>query len=164
MATVQAKTPQVGEQAPDFTLTDTDMQPVSLHDFHGKTVILAFFPAAFSSGCTKEMCTFRDSLTQLNQANAQVLGISVDLPYSLKRFKETESINFPLLSDFDHRAIQAYGVVDNNFRGFTSGLAKRSVFVIDPSGTISWEWAANSPGEQPDYSQVLDAAEQIASK
>lgn len=155
MAQVQARTPQVGEQAPHFTLTDTDMQPVSLHDFQGKTVILAFFPAAFSGVCTKEMCTFRDSLAQLNQANAQVLGISVDLPYSLKQFKEAQSINFPLLSDFDRQAIGEYGVVDNNFKGFTSGLAKRSVFVIDPSGTITWEWVADQPGQQPDYQAVL---------
>jgi len=163
MAQVQTPIPQTGEQAPDFTLPDTDRQPVSLRDFRGKTAILAFFPAAFSSVCTSELCTFRDSLTQLNRANAQVLGISVDLPYSLKRFKEAEGLNFPLLSDFDRRVIRDYGVVDEHFSGFTSGVARRSVFVIHPSGKIVWEWLADVPSQQPDYDQVTEAVEQVTS-
>jgi peroxiredoxin len=158
MAQVQTRTPQVGEKAPDFTLLDSEKQPVSLRDFQGRTVVLAFFPAAFSSTCTKELCTFRDSLARLNKANAQVLGISVDLPFALREFKKAQTLNFPLLSDYDRKAINDYGVVDNDFSGFVSGVARRAVFVIDPSGTIVWEWLADTPGMQPDYDQVLEAA------
>lgn len=161
MAQVQTRTPQVGEQAPDFTLPDTDRKLVSLHDLRGKTIVLAFFPAAFSSVCTAELCTFRDSLAQLNRVNGQVVGISVDLPYSLQRFKEAERLEFPLLSDFDRTAIQEYGVVDDNFGGFTSGVARRAVFVIDREGKIAWEWVADKPSQQPDYGEVLRVTETL---
>jgi peroxiredoxin len=159
MAQVQTETPRVGGKAPDFTLLDTDRQSVSLSDFQGKTVILVFFPAAFSSVCTAELCTFRDSMAQLNQASAVVLGISVDLPWSLKEFKKAQGLEFPLLSDYDRTVIERYGVADRNFNGFTSGVARRSVFVIDHSGTIRWEWLADKPSEQPDYGAVLRATQ-----
>ena len=162
MAQVQTKTPQVGEKALDFTLPDSERKPVSLHDFQGQTVLLAFYPAAFSSTCTKELCSFRDSLARLNKANAQVLGISVDLPFALREFKKAQNLNFPLLSDFYHTVINDYGVVDNDFNGFVSGVARRAVFVIDPSGTISWEWLADTPGMQPDYNQVIEAASTVS--
>ena len=161
MAQVQTRTPQVGEQAPDFTLPDTDRKLVSLHDLRGKTIVLAFFPAAFSSVCTAELCTFRDSLAQLNRVNGQVVGISVDLPYSLQRFKEAERLEFPLLSDFDRTVIREYGVVDDNFGGFTSGVARRAVFVIDREGKVAWEWVADKPSQQPDYGEVLRVTETL---
>src|SRR5437588_10852420 len=105
MAQVQTQTPDVGDTAPDFTLLDSNRNAVSLGDFKGKTVILLFFPAAFSGVCTKELCTFRDSMSRLNEANAQVLGISVDLPWALKEFKKSQGLEFPLLSDFDRQVI-----------------------------------------------------------
>src|SRR5579875_3237167 len=132
--------PAIGTDAPDFTLPDTEQKSVSLHDFRGQTVVLVFFPAAFSGACTAEMCAFRDSLSQFNDANAQVLGISVDLPYALRKFKDENRIAFPLLSDFDHEVIETYNIVNHNFSGFTSGVAKRAVFVIDQKGKITWEW------------------------
>jgi peroxiredoxin len=104
------------------------------------------------------MCAFRDSLAQLNQANAQVLGISVDLPYSLRQFAQAQNLQFPLLSDFDRAVISDYGVVNNNFNGFVTGVARRAVFVIDGDGKVTWEWLSDSPAEQPDYEQVLQAA------
>lgn len=162
MVETRTHVPQVGEQAPDFSLKDTNMQPLSLHDFQGQPVILAFFPAAFSSTCTKELCTFRDSLARLNRANAQVLGVSVDLPYALKQFQEAQNLNFPLLSDFDHIAISDYGIIDNNFKGYVTGVARRAVFVVDSSGAIAWEWVADDPSEQPSYDEVIEAASAAA--
>ena len=157
MAQVQTSIPQVGDQAPDFTLKDTDLNEVSLHDFHGKRVILVFFPAAFTGTCTAELCSFRDSMAQLNRANAQVLGISVDLPFSLKQFRSAQGLQFPLLSDYDHVAITAYGVTFANFHNYRSDVARRSVFVIDPEGTITWRWLSDNPGQEPNYQQVLEA-------
>jgi peroxiredoxin len=162
MAQTQIGPPAVGDQAPDFTLQDANRKPVSLHDFAGRTVVLAFFPAAFSNTCTAEMGVMRDSLSQFGHANAQVLGISVYLPFSLKQFKQMQHINFPLLSDFDRQVIETYGVVDRNFSGFTGGVARRAVFVVDGSGRIAWEWIADEPGQQPDYARVLEVVDQIA--
>jgi peroxiredoxin len=159
MTQMELVTPGVGDGAPDVTLKDTQMRDVSLNDYRGKTVILLFFPAAFSRVCTAELCTFRDGLAALNDVNAQVLGISVDLPYALREFGKAQGLEFPLLSDHDHTAIEAYGVVDHSFNGFTSGVAMRSVFVVDPAGIISWEWIANRQGEAPDYDAVRSAAE-----
>jgi len=164
MAQTQTTSPQVGDQAPSFTLKSSDLNDVSLSDFTGQTVVLAFFPAAFTSVCTAEMCSFRDQLVQLNGANAQVLGISVDLPMSLARFKEAEQLNFPVLSDFDRVVIHDYGVEFSNFQGYRSPVAQRAVFVIDPAGSIGWEWIADHPGQSPDYTKVMEAVEQIAAR
>src|SRR5262245_2594594 len=98
----------VGSRAPDFTLTNDERQPVTLSQQRGKPVVLAFFPAAFSSVCQKELCTFRDSMVQLNQAKAQVFGISVDTFFTLKAFHDQQQLTFPLLSDFNKQAIRDY--------------------------------------------------------
>src|SRR5258705_4930398 len=110
----------VGSTAPDFTLTNQERQPVKLSEQRGKPVVLAFFPAAFSSVCTKELCTFRDSLARLNQAQAQVYGISVDTFFTLKAFHDQQGYNFPLLSDFNKQAIRDYGVFNDNLIGLAS--------------------------------------------
>src|SRR5260370_18286639 len=103
----------VGSTAPDFTLTNQERQPVKLSEQRGKAVVLAFFPAAFSSVCTKELCTFRDSLARLNQAQAQVYGISVDTFFALKAFHDPQGSNFPPLTDFNKQAIRDYGVLNH---------------------------------------------------
>src|SRR5467141_1303358 len=113
----------VGSKAPDFTLMNQDRQPVALSGLRGKPVVLAFFPAAFSSVCTKELCTFRDSLATLNQAAAQVYGISVDTFFTLKAFHDSEKLTFPLLSDFNKDTIRDYGVFNENMIGL-KGIAK----------------------------------------
>src|SRR6476469_9527437 len=125
----------VGSKAPDFTLTNQDREPVTLSKLHGKPVVLAFFPAAFSSVCTKEMCTFRDSMSRLGQANAQVYGISVDTFFTLKAFQDHEKLPFPLLSDFNKQAIRDYGVFNEDMIGL-KGIAKRATFVIDKDGIV----------------------------
>src|SRR6266480_6722839 len=125
----------VGSKAPDFTLTSHERQPVTLSAQRGRPVVLAFFPAAFSSVCTKELCTFRDSLARLNQAKAQVFGISVDTFFTLKAFHDDQKLTFPLLSDFNKEAIRDYGVFNEDMIGL-KGIAKRAVFVIDQNGVV----------------------------
>src|SRR5919199_5694138 len=114
----------VGSKAPDFTLTNQDRQPVTLSQQRGAPVVLAFFPAAFSSVCTKELCTFRDSLAKLNQARAKVYGISVDTFFTLKAFGDQQGLTFPLLSDFNKQVIREYGVYNEDMIGL-HGIAKR---------------------------------------
>src|SRR5512135_1054583 len=109
--TVQVgRTPQVGEKAPDFTLIDTNMKPRNLKEFLGGKTVLAFFVGAFTSVCTKEMCTFRDSMARLTDLEAQIVGIAVTDPFSNKEFAEKNRLTFPILSDYKREAIRAYGI------------------------------------------------------
>ncbi|MGC8635662.1 MAG: peroxiredoxin [Thermoprotei archaeon] len=146
---------KVGDKAQDFSLPNQDLKTISLSQFSGRTVVLAFFPGAFTSVCTKEMCTFRDSMAKFNKLNAIVLGISVDPPFSLAAFKKYNGLNFDLLSDFDKKVSSVYGGLHHDFAG-VKGLvaAKRSVFVIAPDGTIAYSWVSEDPGKEPDYSQI----------
>src|ERR1700704_4029293 len=104
----------VGSKAPDFTLTNQDREPVTLSALRGRPVVLAFFPAAFSSVCTRELCTFRDRLSALNQVNGQVYGLSVDTFFTLKAFQSDQGLTFPLLSDFNKTVIRDYGVFNDD--------------------------------------------------
>jgi peroxiredoxin len=147
----------VGTKAPDFTLKTQDREEVTLSaGFGAYNTVLAFFPAAFTSVCTKEVCTFRDQLARLNQAQAQVYGISVDLPFSLKVFAQQNSLNFPLLSDFNKEAITAYDVSNDDFLGY-KGVAKRAVFLIDKAGVIRYAEVTATPGHEPDYDKLIAA-------
>ena len=149
----------VGQPAPGFTLKDTEMKDRSLAEFKGKKVMLAFYPAAFTGICTKEMCTFRDSLAQLNSANTQVLGISTDTPFANKAFGKEHGITFPLLSDVNRDAIKAYDVVFPDLAGIKGlTVAKRAVFVIDGGGVVRYTWVAPEPKVEPNYAEVLAAA------
>ena len=147
----------VGSKAPDFTLMNQDRQPVKLSDQRGKSVLLAFFPAAFSGVCTKELCTFRDSLSKLNAANAQVYGISVDTFFTLKAFQDAQGLTFPLLSDFNKEVIQQYGVFNPDMIGL-KGIAKRAVFVIDKDGTVKHREVLEDARNEPNYDAALKAA------
>lgn len=145
----------VGTPAPDFTLMDQDRQPVTLSSHRGRPVVLAFFPAAFSSVCTKELCTFRDGLARLNKADAQVYGISVDTFFTLKAFQDAQKLTFPLLSDFNKTAIRDYGVFNEDMIGL-KGIAKRAVFVIDGDGIIRHREVLEDARNEPDYDRVFD--------
>ena len=148
----------VGHPAPNFTLFDNARQPVSLESFRGSKVVIAFFPAAFTGVCEKELCTFRDSLAELNGLNAKVLGISVDAPFANAAFAAKNGLNFPILSDYARAAVGAYGVVHENFAGMPGyTAAKRSVFVVDEKGNVTYEWVAPNPGVEPDYAAVKAA-------
>ena len=148
----------VGSKAPDFTLTNQDRQPVTLSAQRGRPVVLAFFPAAFSSVCTKELCTFRDSLARLNQAKAKVYGISVDTFFTLKAFKDAQGYNFPLLSDFNKQAIRDYGVFNEDMIGL-KGIAKRAVFVIDKDGIVRHREVLEDARNEPNYEAVFRTLE-----
>jgi peroxiredoxin len=145
----------VGSKAPDFTLTNQDRQPVTLSEQRGKPVVLAFFPAAFSSVCTKEMCTFRDSMARLGKANAQVYGISVDTFFTLKAFQDHEKLTFPLLSDFNKQVIRDYGVFNEDMIGL-KGIAKRGVFVIDKDGVVRHREVLDDARNEPNYDKVFE--------
>jgi glutaredoxin-dependent peroxiredoxin len=147
---------EVGTKAPDFTLTNQDRQPVTLSGQRGKPVVLAFFPAAFSSVCQKELCTFRDSMSRLNETNAQVYGISVDTFFSLKAFADQQKFNFPLLSDFNKQVIRDYGVYNEDMIGL-KGIAKRAVFVIDKEGTVRHREVLDDARNEPNYDKVFSA-------
>src|SRR3989440_5855381 len=144
----------VGSKAPDFTLMSDERQPVTLSTLRGRPVVLAFFPAAFSSVCTKELCTFRDSLAQLNKMNAQVLGISVDTFFTLKAFRDHEKFTFPLLSDFNKQVIRDYGVFNEDMIGL-KGIAKRAVFVLDKNGIIRHKEVLDDARNEPNYERVF---------
>ena len=151
--------PSIGDMAPDFTLTAQDKSSVTLSDMRGSRVILAFYPAAFTGVCTKEMCSFSDGMVSLESSGARVLGISVDSPFSNAAFAEANGITFPLLSDVHREAVEAYGVALGDFviPGYT--VAQRSVFVVETDGSIGYAWVADNPGLEPDYDAVMTHCE-----
>ena len=158
----------VGDQAPDFTaplVGDDDTVATTLSDHLGSgPVVLAFFPAAFSSTCTAELCTFCDDLAQFEGVGATVFGVSTDTAYALERFRAAEGLTFDLLGDNDGSIIAAYDIVDDESfagKGMT-GVATRSVFVIDSAGTIQYVWIADNPGQEPDYEAVVSAVESLS--
>ncbi len=145
----------LGSKAPDFNLFDTDRKERSLNEFKGKKVVLAFFPGAFTGPCTKEMCTFRDSMANLNNLNAHVIGISVDAPFSNKAFSDANKLNFPILSDYTRNVSEIYGGVYNDFVGLQGySASKRSVFVIDQTGFVKYKWVSEDPGKEPPYDEI----------
>jgi glutaredoxin-dependent peroxiredoxin len=148
-------TADVGSKAPDFTLMNQDREPVTLSAERGHPVVLAFFPAAFSSVCTTELCTFRDNIAKLNGAKAKVYGISVDTFFSLKAFQDQQKLNFPLLSDFNKQVIRDYGAFNEDMIGL-KGIAKRSVFVIDKDGVIRHREVLDDARNEPNYQKVFD--------
>jgi len=157
-----AKVPEVGSKAPDFTLPDPGLNMKSLQDFRGKKVVLAFFPAAMSPVCTKEMCSFRDSFAELSQAGAQVVAVSIDGPFANKQFTEMHGLNFPVLSDYARDAVRKYGVVMPDLLHVKQyNAAKRSVFVIDPNGTVKYKWVSDNPLIEPNYDEIKQVIKSI---
>ena len=146
----------VGSKAPDFTLTNQDREPVTLSALRGRPVVLAFFPAAFSSVCTKELCTFQDQLARLNQTTARVFGISVDTFFTLKAFQADQKLSFPLLSDFNKQVIRDYGVFNEDMIGL-KGIARRAVFVLDRDGVVRHREVLDDARNEPDYEKVFSA-------
>ncbi len=160
--TATIKVPNVGSKAPDFTLPDPDLSMKSLQDFKGKKVVLAFFPAAMSPVCTKEMCSFRDSFQELSDAGAQVVAVSIDGPFANKQFTAMHSLNFPVLSDYARDAVRKYGVVMPDLLHVKQyNAAKRSVFVIDPNGTVKYKWVSDNPLIEPNYDEIKQVIKTI---
>ena len=147
---------QVGQEAPDFTLKDTETQDVALSSFRGqKNVVLLFVPFAFTGVCTNELCSVRDNLGTYGQLDAEVLGISVDSPFAQKQWKEKENLNFTLVSDFNRSVSKAYGAQFDDLMGF-SGVAKRAAFVIDKAGQVQYAEVLESPRDLPDFEKIQE--------
>jgi peroxiredoxin len=154
---------QIGADAPDFTLIDNKRESVQLSALRGKNVVLAFFPAAFTGVCEKELCTFRDSLALFNDLDATVFGIAVDAPFSNNAFAEKNNLNFRILSDYARAATNAYDVAHENFANMPGYVAsKRSVFVVDKQGKVRYAWVADNPGQEPNYDEVQAAVKALS--
>lgn len=153
---------KIGDKAPNFTLRSNDKTLVSLKDFHGKNVVLLFFPAAFTSVCTKELCSMRDSLHDYQKLNAEILAISVDSVFTLDRWKKDEGFNFPLLSDFNKTVSKKYDTLYKTFVLEMKGVSKRSAFVIDKAGIIRYAEVLENAGEVPDFTAVKRTLEGIS--
>tara|TARA_B100000214_G_C23962078_1_gene625788 strand:- start:1452 stop:1937 length:486 start_codon:yes stop_codon:yes gene_type:complete len=147
---------EVGDKAPDFTLKNTTKEAITLSDHHGKTVVLAFYPGAFTGVCDKEMCSFQENLANLADCNATIIGISVDSPWANAEFARRYNLDFELLSDLDREVVELY---DAKFVGL-GGLdgyvsANRAVIIIDSQGTVQYRWTAENPGIEPDYDEIV---------
>jgi len=143
----------VGDSAPGFSLKNTDLQDVSLADYAGKNVVLLFVPLAFTGVCTQELCDISAGINAYDDLGAQVLGISVDSPFSLKAWAEKEGITIPLLSDFNKEVSAAYGAQFEDLMGL-KGIAKRSAFVVDGAGTIRYASVSDDPKILPDFAAI----------
>ncbi|HYB66895.1 MAG TPA: redoxin domain-containing protein [Candidatus Acidoferrales bacterium] len=146
---------EIGQKMLDFQLPDQDRKQRSLKEFQGKKVVLAFFPGAFTGVCDKEMCTFRDSLASLP---GQVVAVSVNDPFTNKAFANANKLQFPILSDYMRETIKKLNILHNDFaglKGYTA--AKRSVFVLDPTGAVRYRWISEDPGKEPNYDEVKSA-------
>ena len=152
----------IGESAPNFTLKNTEKSDVSLSDYKGKTVILAFYPGAFTGVCDNEMCAFQDNFGKLSHSNAAVIGISVDSPWANAEFASKYNLEFELLSDIDREVVETYDakfVGLGGIEGYVS--ANRVVIIIDGEGIIKHRWVAENPGVEPDYDAIIKLAESI---
>ena len=147
---------QVGQEAPDFKLFNTEKKEVSLSDQRGKNVLLLFFPLAFTSVCTAELCSVRDSLKIYEGLRATPFGISVDSLHTLKKFKEEQHLNFELLSDFNKEVSNAYGAIYEMFGYGMRGVSKRAAFVIDENGIIQYAEVLDNAGLQPNFEAIRE--------
>ena len=152
---------KIGETAPDFTLFSTEKKEVSLSNYEGKNVVLLFFPLAFTGVCTTELCTMRDDIATYSGLNAEILGVSVDSPFALEKFKAEQNLNFPLLSDFNKEASKAYDSIYETFAFGMQGVSKRSAFVIDGKGVIQYAEVLENAGEIPNFDAVQEALKNI---
>lgn len=147
---------KVGDKAPEFTLFSDEKAPVSLKDYEGKNVVLLFFPLAFTGVCTTELCNTRDDIAYYNNVNASVLAISVDSPFTLEKFKADQSLNFPLLSDFNKTVSGEYGSLYKDFVLGMSGVSKRSAFVIDKEGVVRYAEVLDNAGDLPNFDAIKE--------
>ncbi len=154
---------KVGDQAPDFTLYNTEKQEVSLKDLRSKSnVVLLFFPLAFTGVCTKELCSARDDISKYQKLNATVVAVSVDSIFTLGKFREEQKLPFDLLSDFNKEISKKYDSLYDEFPAFgLKGVTKRSAFVIDKQGIIKYAEILDDPGNVPDFNQIKQTLEQI---
>jgi peroxiredoxin len=151
----------IGQQAPDFTLFDSEKKKVTLSDQKGQTVLLLFFPLAFTSTCTAELCSVRDNINFYNKVKAKVFGISVDSLQTLAKYKDDQKLNFTLLSDFNKDVSAAYGSLYEMFGYNMKGVSKRSAFVIDKEGIVRYAEVLENAGDQPSFKNITAVLEEL---
>ena len=151
-----------GDKAPNFSLVSSDKSEVSLTNYNDKNVILLFFPLAFTGTCTTELCSMRDDIATYNNMNAEVLAISVDSPFALGKYKEEQSLNFPLLSDFNKEVSRSYGALYEDFVLGLKGVSKRSAFVIDKNGIIRYAEVLENATELPNFAAVRETLNNLS--
>jgi len=145
----------IGDNAPDFELVDTELKMRKLEEFKGKKVILSFFVAASSPVCTTEMCSFRDSWDEISKLGAQVVAISNDGPFANKAFAEKHNLNFPILGDYKSKTIRDYDVLMPHLLHVKDyDAAKRSIFIINEDGTVGYKWVSDNPLVEPNYEEI----------
>ena len=140
---------------PDISLLDLERNPVNLKSYEGKKTIIAFFPGAFTGGCTEELCNFQSDLEEFNNLNVQIVGISVDSPFALTGWAQANGITFDLLSDYKKECIKLFDVEFHGLAGMEGYVSStRAVFIADPSGKITYKWIAENPGILPDFEEI----------
>ena len=153
----------LNEIAPDFNLKNTEKNDIALSSFKGKTVVLAFYPGAFTGVCDTEMCSLRDSMNSFNDLNTTVLGISVDSPWANAEFAKKYEINFNLLSDYNRDVSKAYDMIFNGLGGLKGyECSNRGVLIIDGEGLIQYRWVAENPGVEPNYSEIIEKVKSLS--
>ena len=153
----------LNEIAPDFNLKNTEKNNIALSSYKGKTVVLAFYPGAFTGVCDTEMCTLRDSMNSFNDLNATVLGISVDSPWANAEFAKKYEIKFDLLSDYNRDVSKAYDMIFNGLGGLEGyECSNRGVIIIDGQGLIQYRWVAENPGVEPNYSEIIEKVKSLS--
>ena len=143
-----------GQKAPDFALFDTEKKKISLSDYRGRNLLILFFPLAYTSVCTAELCSIRDNMSRYNSLDTDVIGICVDSLFTLKKFREDEKINFPLLSDFNREISALYGSIYDVFAFDMKGVSKRSAFLIDREGIVRYAEILDNAGELPSFEAI----------
>jgi peroxiredoxin len=154
---------EVGQQAPDFTLYNTEQKQISLKDLTSKSnVVLLFFPLAFTGVCTQELCSARHDISKYQKLNATIIAISVDSIFTLGKFREEQKLPFDLLSDFNKEVSTKYDSLYDEFPLFgLKGVTKRSAFVIDKQGKIQYAEILADPGKVPDFNKIKETLEQF---
>ena len=147
---------EVGDTAPDFTLYSSEKKQITLSDQKGQSIVLLFFPLAFTDTCTKELCSVRDNISWYNSVNAKVFGISVDALHTLAKFKEDQQLNFTLLSDFNKDVSRLYNTIYELFGYNMKGVAKRSAFIVDKDGKIAYEEILEDAGQLPNFDKIKE--------
>ena len=147
---------QIGQKAPEFSLFDTDKKEIPLTDYKGQNILLFFFPLAFTSVCTVELCSVRDNYKLYEGYAAQPIGISVDSLFTLAKFREEQQLNFPLLSDFNKTVSTNYGALYEQFGFGMQGVSKRAAFIIDGEGVIRYAEVLDNAGLQPDFEAIRE--------
>ncbi|MBL0047231.1 MAG: redoxin domain-containing protein [Bacteroidetes bacterium] len=153
---------KVGDKAPSFSLFSSEKKVVKLEDFEGKNIVLLFFPLAFTSTCTAELCSVRDEISDYNSIGSEVIAISVDSLYTLAKYKEEQKLNFMLISDFNKEVSSAYGSIYELFSSGMKGVSKRSAFVIDKIGIIRYAEVLENASEIPNLSAVKTVLTQLS--